>query len=114
MQKSKLLGVFGGIFLFVGFGMLIFLMAADTQQELIYSTYVEGQGCDVAVDDAGYAYVVRFAGTKTKVDGNPGGISTLVSKIDVAGDGQVEWHTWIGGSSRQSHDRPGEIAIDSF
>jgi len=111
MKKSKLLSVFGGVFLFVSLGMLVFLMAASSQQELIYSTYVEGQGCDIAVDSEGYAYVARFAGSK--VPGNPGGISTVVSKIDAAGTGNVEWHTWMGGSARQSHDRPGEIAMDS-
>ena len=110
MKKSKFLGVVGGVFLFLSFGMLVFLMAALPQQELIYSTLVEGQGCGIAVDDAGFAYVARFAGPKNP--GNPGGISTVVSKIDAVGDGQPEWLTWIGGSARKSHDRPSEVDMD--
>jgi hypothetical protein len=114
MKKSRSRGVFWGVFLVFSFSMLVFLMAAD-QPELTYSTYVEGQGTDLAVDGEGYAYVARFAGRSAEVGGgNPGGISTLVSKIDVAGDGQADWHTWLGGSSRQSHDRPGEVAMDSL
>lgn len=115
MKKSKSRGMFCGVLLAFSFGMLVFLMAASSQQELVYSTYVEGQGTDVAVDAAGYAYVARFAGDGAEVDeGNPGGVSTLVTKIDVAGTGQAVWHKWLGGIDRQSHDRPGEVAIDSL
>lgn len=88
---------------------------------LVYSTYLgdkqnyRDQGVAIAVDDAGYAYVVgvtngqNFPTLNAFQDHSGGGLDVFVSKLNLTGTSLV-YSTYIGGNS---NDISFNIAVDS-